>query len=86
MGAEHSRSQVPLKIPASVLGLNRGDEDRSFHFITVFSKDKGDPIIAKTPTQDPSAHYYNYRKLSHSPQAPSVIFPCMTESLYSWSR
>lgn len=59
MGAEHSRSQVPLKTPASVLGLNRGDEDRSFHPVAVFPKDKGDPITAKMPTRDPSAHYHN---------------------------
>lgn len=40
-------SQVSLRIPASVLGLNQGDEDKSFHLVAVFSKGKGESITAK---------------------------------------
>jgi len=40
-------AQVPLKIPASVSGLNQGEENRCFHLVSVFYKDKGGSITAK---------------------------------------
>lgn len=75
MGVEHLCSQVPLKIPASVLGLNQGDEDRSFHLVPVFSKDKGGPITAKTGIARPFCLPPQPQKTFILPQSPLCDFP-----------
>lgn len=75
MGVEHLRAQVSLKIPASLLGLNQGDEDRSFHLVAVFSKDKGGSITAKTHIVRPFRSSPQPQKTFALPQSSLCDFP-----------
>lgn len=52
MGVKRSHSQMPLEVPANVLGLNQGVEDGSFH-LAVLSKDRTELTPAKIGTGTP---------------------------------
>lgn len=75
MWEEHLRAQVPLKVPASVLGLNQGDEDGSFHLSVGISKEKGGSKTAKTGVTRPFCSSPQPQKTFVPPQRSLSDFP-----------
>lgn len=75
MGGGHLCAQVPSKVPASVLRLNQGDEDGSFHLLVAISKEKGGSITAKMGVTRPFCSSAQPQKTFVLPQSSLCDFP-----------